>query len=334
MALSLSQNSIFLSSIELLPTEVLILIFSKIDWRNLFNIKKVCKVFYTVIENNLKFLQKPRLRKLLINSITENDNICKTIFTFEYDKNKKISINNFNVNLSKTEKKIYEVEYLLGKMDFDNIDEININIHGNTIIFDILNCHLPSNLKIEELHIKIKNSPIFEGFIKFIEKIKYLNTMNLKHLCFGGQKIPFNYIFPKINGIEQLYVKECSKTKFFNIKMFENLFFSSENLSQFAIFSEIMNIEFSVIDAIRKKQDFEHKEKCKQVYYSIVLPYRIAMYTFEKLKNHYKENTLTFDEDLKIHDSIYVSTECRKCQTVDYIHFVYYRPEFYWESCC
>uniref|UniRef100_A0A0K0E3F2 F-box domain-containing protein n=1 Tax=Strongyloides stercoralis TaxID=6248 RepID=A0A0K0E3F2_STRER len=334
MILSFPQNSHSLSPIEVLPVEILINIFSKIEWKSLINIKKTCKRFHIIVENNLKYLQKPKLRRLFASSIIQNESKIKVEFTFHFDRDKEISINEFNIDLSKTMIKTIKIDYLLERMDLNKVQEIFIDAIGDTIIFDILNRHFPLNFKIRQLYITIKNCPVFQSFVKFLKKINSLKNMYIKHLCFGDQKISSDYIFPNINGIKQFYIKECPKTKFFNIRMLKNLLNFHKNLDQITILSELVNLEFDMINIFRNKQTLKHKEKCEQDYFSIILPYRNPMSTFNLLKEHYNESTLIINEDIRFHNSIYVTTECIHCEVFDYIHFLYLKPERYWEECC
>uniref|UniRef100_A0A0K0FZM5 F-box domain-containing protein n=1 Tax=Strongyloides venezuelensis TaxID=75913 RepID=A0A0K0FZM5_STRVS len=332
---SLTPNTTISSlSIEMLPEELLILIFSDLNWKDIINIKKTCKLFYTFVESNLHRLQKPKLQRLLINSTIESDTRCKVSFIFKYNETKEITIIIYNNDFKKITQKFYDVDYLFKRMNLSDLHIITINSIGNTIVFDILNNYFPSSIKVGQINIKIKNCPVFRGFSKFIEKISHMYILNIEHLCFGSQKIPSNYTFPIFNGLEEFNVKECGKTKFFNARMLEKVLKTSPTINQLGIFTERNNLEYTVINSIRQKQNSKHSDNCIEDYYAVALPNRNIMNTLDGLKKYYKNSSVKFDEDLRFHGSVYVSTECNSCEKVNYIHFIYLNTERFWEECC
>uniref|UniRef100_A0A0N4ZGL7 F-box domain-containing protein n=1 Tax=Parastrongyloides trichosuri TaxID=131310 RepID=A0A0N4ZGL7_PARTI len=205
-------------NVPTLPPEILKHIFTYVDWVTLKNIRLTCKQFYYIVKKNIRDMQKPTLFYLSIESAVRENGSREIKLNYECEGYAPYSDQLTNDCLEEW-KKLKDLEKLLSKTNLRYINEMEIKIHGNTKIFNVINRYFKPGTSFTCLCIYIYNSPVFKGFAEFMSKIKYVREFWLPHLCFQNQSIPQNYVLPIDKYITRLTFKECPCTPFINAKM-------------------------------------------------------------------------------------------------------------------
>uniref|UniRef100_A0A0N5CIF4 FTH domain-containing protein n=1 Tax=Strongyloides papillosus TaxID=174720 RepID=A0A0N5CIF4_STREA len=150
--------------------------------------------------------------------------------------NEYIKVEDVYIPIENNEPRLQEMENLLLKMDLKNVMYFEIVVTGETIIFDVLDRYFKYGTTVESLQINIQKCPSFEGFSRFIRKIRYVTYLWLNKLCFLSQPIPVDFTLPMIDNLNNLCLVECECTKFVNPKMITNLNCNNKNLKRILVF--------------------------------------------------------------------------------------------------
>uniref|UniRef100_A0A0N4Z1Q6 F-box domain-containing protein n=1 Tax=Parastrongyloides trichosuri TaxID=131310 RepID=A0A0N4Z1Q6_PARTI len=250
--------------LSLLPDEALAHIMQFLDWHTLQNARLVSRKFFDVIESNNRHMQKPKVSVMHISS-TNEENIGEQVRAVFVIKDNKITTSS-NVSIQKRPKvislNIIELKYLLRRMDLFLIDQLYINIRGNSEIFDILNMYITSKTVVNDLCIDIMNSPVFNSFMKFFTNLKRIHQIYFHNLCFGSQDIPTDISLPKIPMLKRFCISESKCTKFINSRMIGNLFINFPNINEVLFHSERCDFNLEIVNTIQRRQKYDERGAC------------------------------------------------------------------------
>uniref|UniRef100_A0A0N4Z6Y9 F-box domain-containing protein n=1 Tax=Parastrongyloides trichosuri TaxID=131310 RepID=A0A0N4Z6Y9_PARTI len=130
-----------------LSDQIIVKIFTYIDYSNLINVRSVCKKFLNIIENNFDKLDRIRIKELKISSVDrETFNIIAEPYSYHreycaFTDKKNISLN--------------EVEFYLKRFKYDKMDNISLHNVGCNELFKIMNKCFDDELKASEVILTI-----------------------------------------------------------------------------------------------------------------------------------------------------------------------------------
>lgn len=251
-----------------LPNEILLVIFSKLDWRTIQSLKKTCKKFYTIIEGNLKYIEKPMIHDLYIYEFIDNNDNKKMHANFSFIKQDFLNNNGENkfgkCNLTNTS--IDDLEYFIKRLNIKKFNNITITVQSDTKFFEIFNEYSNEEVIIKNLCLSVNNLEDSQNFIKFLNKLKNVEIIELINVCLAKKNsIPSDFFIPTVNNLIYFSVKECKCTTFVNKKMIQKLLFNNPNMFKISFDSTKPNSDVEIINVIKEKQYLDqNKEENKK----------------------------------------------------------------------
>uniref|UniRef100_A0A0N5A7F1 F-box domain-containing protein n=1 Tax=Parastrongyloides trichosuri TaxID=131310 RepID=A0A0N5A7F1_PARTI len=249
-------------SISSFPRGVLKKIFQYVDWKTLKNVRLVSRLFNDIVESYEEEMQKPELYNLSIDWSTRNDGSHSLLMDVGFDGNINLDDSLF-INVNEDDRQYAELDFILNKMNFNDIDVLEINTDGDTRVFDILRRSFENKIvKVNSLDISVHKYPNFENFIAFLRTLTGVKFFALHHLCFEGTEIPTNFFLPPLESIIDITIMECPCTNFMNEVSLKYLFENNHYLESLIAFTFRKNIEKIIIDLIIEHMNFIENGEC------------------------------------------------------------------------
>ncbi|CEF64745.1 F-box domain-containing protein [Strongyloides ratti] len=239
-----------------LPNEILIVIFSKLDWKTIQSLRKTCKTFYTIIEGNLKYIEKPKINDLYIYEFIDSNDMKKMHANFSFIKqdflngNEEKKIGRCNL----TDTSMNNLEYFIKRLNLKTFGNITITVQSDTKFFEIFNIYSNSEVSIKHLCMSVNNLEDSLNFIEFMKKLKNVEVIELINVCLAKDCIPLDFNLPTVNNLLYFSVKECKCTSFVNKNMIKKLLYGNPNMYKISLDSTRPNCDVEIIDAIKEKQ--------------------------------------------------------------------------------
>uniref|UniRef100_A0A0K0EWA6 F-box domain-containing protein n=1 Tax=Strongyloides venezuelensis TaxID=75913 RepID=A0A0K0EWA6_STRVS len=292
-------------SLTSLPSEILLIIFTNLDWRSLEILKLTSKRLYNLIEYT--YLPTKFVKELELRSYSTVDNSLRISFAIKTNKHQ-IEINDIPFYIKEKYPHIDKIERILEKYCLRSVPKINIHVKDDSIVFDLLNRYFQYDTEVECLKIFIEKSPVFKSFSRFMDKMKYVECLIIECLCFNNQKISSNYTFSIEKDLKKLIINECRCCAFVNQKMIMQLFENNPNIKLVKMNSNSDDIDKLIINYVTSRPDKEDNGKCHHPLFKLYLPFneeRIVKSEFNRLfssksyiyqdyKNKESYNTSTF----------------------------------------
>uniref|UniRef100_A0A0K0FZF2 F-box domain-containing protein n=1 Tax=Strongyloides venezuelensis TaxID=75913 RepID=A0A0K0FZF2_STRVS len=306
-----------------LPNEVIKLILKNVDWRTLYKVKLVSKFFDTLVNSNLDFFQKPKMKMLNMSSFYNKEDTLEIYCSF-FCEDKFINLERFSILID--EIKVDDIEYYLKKVNLFDIEYVWVKTNGKTIVFDILNRYFKPGTSVQSLHIEVNNNPDFQSFSQFIQKIRYVNSLYLKNLCFTDKNIPKNYELSMIEKLSNLFLLECRCTCLVNSLMIKNLFINNKSLKEVKIYSKCSNFEVDLVRNIKARQDLCNKDEKSHEKYHIYLPHKNGIINNVEFIKYFPCGTYSMLDTIENYCTFGATKACQKCSTSKAIFFTYIMP--------
>uniref|UniRef100_A0A0K0EWG1 F-box domain-containing protein n=1 Tax=Strongyloides venezuelensis TaxID=75913 RepID=A0A0K0EWG1_STRVS len=333
MSSIISDNNNSNISITSLPSEIMRMVLQQVDWKTIHSIRLVSKFFNDFVSSNIDNLPKPMMTGLSISSTYNPDGKIYIEFLYLHE-NEYIRVKDVYIPCENNETRLPEMENLLKKMDLRNVMHFEIVVTGETIVFDVLDRYFKIGMTVESLQLNIQKCPSFEGFSRFIRKIRYVTYLWLNKLCFLSQPIPVDFTLPMIDNLTNLCLVECECTKFVNSKMITNLYLNNKNLKRLLVFSNCKNVEYELIGSIKEKQEFcSDKKDCHFNCY-LYLPLRSNSIHDAEIINNFPPNAYEISFPPEIDNTIIGVKRCSKCTSVYGIALSYRKSTYLNDTKC
>uniref|UniRef100_A0A0K0G321 F-box domain-containing protein n=1 Tax=Strongyloides venezuelensis TaxID=75913 RepID=A0A0K0G321_STRVS len=253
--------------LSLLPDEVLVIILSKLSWKDINKVKFVSKKFYGIIHKMYPRLERRKIHELSIRyngdcrgypffikiGVIAVENVGSDVFRHCFR-----TINRF--------KSVEELSNFLKTADLRNLYKLNIPASGDIDIFVILNKSFKKGTNINSLNIGKLLEKDLDSFQIFIGKLSSVKDIHVKcirlHSAEAKDVCLILSSLSSLNSNEVSYIRECNWTNILSSDMVIE-FFKRSNIEY--LFIGTGNIEFvrSLFkEFFKKEKPRKMEEKC------------------------------------------------------------------------
>uniref|UniRef100_A0A0N5B5D4 F-box domain-containing protein n=1 Tax=Strongyloides papillosus TaxID=174720 RepID=A0A0N5B5D4_STREA len=228
----------------ILPDDVLVIILSKLSWKEINIAKHVSRRFYNIINEKYHQLNRRKACCVAIKYDKNNDGHPFHVEMNLYRENSQVVSVAYYTKTTNI-KSVGELSSFLKMFDMGNLFDFYVYVADHLDIFGILEGVFKIGSNIKFLDIEELTEKDFGSFQKFIKKFTSVEHLNIGHICApltGPGDLYSLLSLSSLNTLESFDIYECNKTKILSSDIVSKLLINNPNLRSLTFGS--MNCKF------------------------------------------------------------------------------------------